>query len=109
MFRVASAFVLLAAISAPALADGMDYPRYHHYRRIYLPPERHVVEKVSPPWSANFLINGTRFTGYSPACFRWAAGERIKLIAGDWNGNCVQAVFYNYYRHSTCEMRCGSW
>src|SRR5262249_54165034 len=35
-----------------------------------------------------------------------AAGERIKLIEGDWNGRCVEAVFYNIYRHNTCEMIC---
>src|SRR5262249_39583573 len=52
-------------------------------------------------------INGTRFTARTPACLGWAAGERIRLIAGDWNGRCVAAVFYNFYRRSTCEMWCG--
>jgi hypothetical protein len=82
----------------------MEYPR-HHYSAP-LPPERHVVEIVQPPWSGNFIINGARFVGRSPACFTWAAGERIKLISGDWDGNCTEAVFYNFYRHSTCEMTC---
>jgi hypothetical protein len=108
MVRVASALilasVLAAAICPAAFADGMEYPR-HHYSAP-LPPERHVVEIVQPPWSGNFIINGARFVGRSPACFTWAAGERIKLISGDWDGNCTEAVFYNFYRHSTCEMTC---
>jgi hypothetical protein len=108
MFRVASACVLAAAVCGPALADGTQYSR--HYHRHYLPPERHVIEVVQPPWSGNFIINGARFTGRSPACFNWAAGERIKLIYGDWNGRCTEAAFYNFYRHSKCEMSCrGGW
>jgi hypothetical protein len=105
MFKVASAAVLAVALCGPAMADGMQYSRYRHY----LPPERHVVEVVQPPWSGNFIINGARFTGKSRACFNWAAGERIKLIAGDWNARCTEAVFYNFYRRSTCEMWCRPW
>jgi hypothetical protein len=108
MVRVASGLVFAVAIGSHALADGMNHP-HHYYHRHYLPPERHVVEIVQPPWSGNFIINGTRFVGQSPACFTWAAGERIKLIAGDWHGRCTQAVFYNYYRHSTCTTVCGGW
>jgi hypothetical protein len=97
-------FALAAATGGTALADGMDYPTYYHHH--HLPPERHVIEVVQPPWSGNFIINGARFTGVSPACLTWAAGERIRLIEGDWNGRCSVAVFYNVYRHSTCEMTC---
>jgi hypothetical protein len=110
MVRVASVSALVvscvvaAAMGSAALADGMDYPTYHHHH--YLPPERHVIEVVQPPWSGNFIINGARFTGVSPACLTWAAGERIRMIEGDWNGRCSVAVFYNVYRHSTCEMTC---
>ena len=104
VFALVVAFVLATAMGATALADGMDYPTYHHHH--YLPPERHVIEIVQPPWSGNFIINGARFIGRSPACFTWSAGERIKLIEGDWNGRCVEAVFYNVYRHNTCEMIC---
>jgi hypothetical protein len=104
VFVLVVAFVLSAAMDRAALADGMDYPSYRSHHR--LPPERHVIEIVQPPWSGNFIINGARFTGHSPACFTWAAGERIKLIEGDWNGLCTEAVFYNVYRHSTCEMTC---
>jgi hypothetical protein len=92
------------ATAAPAGADGMPYRRAHH--GYALPPERHVVEVVQPPWSGNFIINGARFTGRNAACLRWAAGERIRLIAGDWNGRCEEAVFYNYFRRSTCTMWC---
>jgi hypothetical protein len=91
----------------PALADGMGYQRhYHHNHRIHLPPARHVVEVVQPPWSGNFIINGTHFTGRNAACRRWAAGERIRLVAGDWHGQCVAATFYNLSRHSTCQTWC---
>jgi hypothetical protein len=104
MFKWGAAFALTAAVSWPALADG-EYRRYYR-QQIHLPPERHVIEIVQPPWSGNFIINGTRFTGRTVSCLRWAAGERIKLIAGDWNGRCVEAVFYNATRRSTCEMWC---
>jgi hypothetical protein len=109
MVRRVLALAALAALAAPALAD--DGPRYHHHYRhhIYLPPERHVVEVVQPPWSGRFIINGSRFTGLQHACRHWAAGERIKLIEGDWNGRCITAVFYNFRHHSTCEMSCGGW
>jgi hypothetical protein len=65
-----------------------------------------VVEVVQPPWSGNFIINGAHFTGRTRACLRWAAGERIKLLSGDWHGACVVAVFYNFNRHSRCETWC---
>jgi hypothetical protein len=65
-----------------------------------------VIEVVQPPWSGNFIINGTRFTAKTPACWRWAAGERIRLLAGDWNGQCIDAVFYNITQRSVCEMWC---
>jgi hypothetical protein len=108
MFKWMSAFALALLMCAPALADGMDYaPRRYYPQRLYLPPEQHVIEVVQPPWSGNFIINGARFTARTPACFGWAAGERIRLIAGDWNGRCVAALFYNFYRRNTCEMWCG--
>ena len=108
MFRLAAAFALGLASCQPVVADGMNYPRrYHSYQqRHYLPPERHVIEVVRPPYSGNFIINGTRFTAKTAACLPWAAGERITLIAGDWNGQCIDAVFYNVWRRSTCEMWC---
>jgi hypothetical protein len=108
MFKWMSAFALAMFACAPALAAEMEYARPGYYQyRFYLPPEQHVIEVVQPPYSGNFIINGTRFTARTPACLGWAAGERIRLVAGDWNGRCVAAVFYNFYRRSTCEMWCG--
>ena len=65
-----------------------------------------MIEVVQPPYSGNFIINGTRFTAKSATCLRWIAGERIRLLAGDWHGRCVEATFYNLHRRSTCEMWC---
>ena len=106
MFKWVVAMVLAVSLCLPAFADGeyRRYRYYHHY--IYLPPERHVIEVVQPSWSGNSIINGSRFTAKTPACWRWAAGERIRLIAGDWNGQCIDAVFYNVTLRSTCEMWC---
>jgi len=109
MLRVAVAFVLAVLTSqVAAFADGMPYARQwrprHHWH--HLPPARHVVEVVQPPYSGNFIINGIRFAGMTPACFRWTAGDRITLLAGDWHGHCITAVFYNLRRRSTCEMWC---
>jgi hypothetical protein len=109
MFRlVAAVFALGLALCQPVIADGMRYSRQRYYypERHYLPPERHVIEVVQPPYSGRFIINGRRFTAKSTACVDWAAGERIKLVAGDWDGYCVDAVFYNVWRRSTCEMWC---
>lgn len=98
--------VALTVLVAPALAD--EGPRYHDYgRSIYLPPERHVVEVVQPPYSGNFVINGYRFTAKDHSCKNWVAGDRIKLIDGDWRGHCDEAVFRNVTQGSTCEMWCG--
>src|SRR6266550_762796 len=81
-----SRFFLGALLCASAFADGMEYAPRRSYQRFYLPAERHVIEVVQPPYSGNFIINGARFTALTPACFAWVAGERIRLLAGDWNG-----------------------
>jgi len=107
MFKVISAFALGLLLCGAALADGMEYQPRRSYQRFYLPAERHVIEVVQPPYSGNFIINGARFTALTPACFAWVAGERIRLLAGDWNGRCVVALFYNLSRRNTCEMWCG--
>ena len=107
MSRVWAPALALACIACgPALADETRFARYRPYHRYALPPERHVIEVVQPPYSGNFIINGTRFTAKSATCLRWIAGERIKLLAGDWHGRCVEATFYNLHRRSTCEMWC---
>jgi len=106
MFKSVWALVSVLSICAPALADGMQYSHYRYHPGFYLPPERHVIEVVQPPYSGNFIINGRRFVGQSPACLRWAAGEPIRLVSGDSNGQCV-AVFYNYFWRNTCVTSCG--
>jgi hypothetical protein len=95
-------FVLDAFNCRSAFADSMRY-------RAPGLPERHVIEVVRPPYSGNFIINGTRFVGRTRACLRWVAGERIRLVAGDWHGRCADAVFYNYVRRNTCRASCGGW
>jgi hypothetical protein len=112
MLKWMSAFALAMLACAPALAEETEYSRpgyyqYYYQYRYSLPSEQHVIEVVQPPYSGNFIINGTRFTARTPSCFSWAAGERIRLIAGDWNGRCVAARFYNFYRRNTCEVWCG--
>ena len=78
MLKPIAVFAMTMSIAAPALADGMDYtPRRHYPARFYLPAERHVIEVVQPPYSGNFIINGRRFVGQSPACLRWAAARRM--------------------------------
>jgi hypothetical protein len=107
MLRVWSGVALALSICQPVLADDMDIARQRYYQYRYtLPPARHVIEVVQPPFSANFIINGARFTGVTPACFSWVAGERIRLVAGNWNAQCVEAVFYNLYRRNTCVTLC---
>jgi hypothetical protein len=107
MFRVALAFGLVFSVCQQLFADEAPYRRPLHYRHgWYLPRERHVIEVVQPPYSGIFIINGIRFTGMTPACFGWAAGEPIGLVAGDWHGHCRTAVFYNFWRRNTCQMWC---
>jgi hypothetical protein len=109
IFTAATLLALLLAFSQTAFAADLVSPRrphaaYHH--AIVLPPERHVIERVHPPFGGDFLINGTVFAPASPACLGWAAGEPIRLVAGDWHAQCVTAVFYNVTRHQSCEMLC---
>ena len=99
--------VALMVLAAPAFADEGPRHRHHGGYVIYLPPERHVVEVVQPPYSGNFVINGYRFKGLEQSCAGWVAGDRIKLISGDWHARCDVAVFRNMTRGSTCEMSCG--
>jgi hypothetical protein len=95
------------ASSSPASADGMTTHYRHAAWHIYLPPGRHVIEKVRPPGSGVFVINGHTFA--SPACPHWTAGDRITLLAGDWNGYCETATFRNLRRGGICTMSCSGW
>ncbi|HEY6993331.1 MAG TPA: hypothetical protein VH397_06450 [Xanthobacteraceae bacterium] len=108
MLKAGVAFALGLLMCQPVLADEMGIARQRYYQYGFaLPAERHVIEVVSPPYSARFIINGARFAGWTRPCFSWAAGERIRLIAGDWNGRCIGAIFYNYTRRNRCETWCG--
>ncbi len=104
-----SIFVLLLAMSigGPAVSAELGLGGPHIARATQLPLERHVIEVVRPPYSGAYIINGTPFTALSAACADWNAGERITLLAGDWHGRCVGAVFYNVARHRACQMWCG--
>jgi hypothetical protein len=107
MTKTVWALVFAVMIGQPAHADGMRASRYRAVPWYVLPPERHVIEVVQPPWSGNFIINGRRFTGRTPSCLRWAAGEPIRLRAGDWHGRCIEATFYNLLRRNSCTAWCG--
>ena len=65
MFKWVLALLLGLLPAQAAIADGMVGPRYRsYYPGYYLPPERHVVEVVQPPWSGNFIMRfrSPRFT-----------------------------------------------
>jgi hypothetical protein len=109
MIRWVLAFTMLTASAFADEAPPREHHHHYHHHHIYLPPERHVVEVVQPPYSGNFIINGTRFVGKNHACRHWVAGDRIKLLDGDWNAQCDEAVFYNLTQGSTCEMICRGW
>jgi hypothetical protein len=110
LYRSLATVVLAIATLAPAVAADIEADqraRVIIHRHYVLPPERHVVEKVMPPYSGNYLINGTWMRAMTPACTRWVAGERIRLVAGDWHRSCSAAVIYNVSRRMTCELACG--
>src|SRR4051812_26653159 len=94
---ILSATVMLTLLAPvpQADADGMParvHHRHWHHPHISLPPERHVVEVNKPTGSGYYTINGASFTAGDATCARWAAGERIRLLQGDWNGWCSTAV-----------------
>jgi hypothetical protein len=104
---------LTASVPAPSEAaeTGARTRTHHHrhswhHRHIVLPAERHVIEITRPTASGYFVINGRSFSAMTETCARWAAGERITLVSGDWNGACSSAVFYNARRRQVCEMWC---
>jgi hypothetical protein len=104
-----SIFVFVLAILAcrPALSADLSALSTERGRHVLLRPERLVIEVVRPPYSGSFIINGANFTAKSAACSGWTAGDRITLLAGDWHGRCVDAVFHNVARHGACQMWCG--
>lgn len=105
MSKSLAALFLAVLASHPAVSADLGA----HARRplSLLPPGRHVIEIVRPPYSGSFIINAAAFTAKTPACWNWEAGERVTLLAGDWHGRCIDAVFYNVARHHSCAMWCG--
>jgi hypothetical protein len=105
MSKSLAALFLAILVCQPALSADLGV---HANRSVSaLPPERHVIEIVRPPYSGSFIINAAAFTAKTPACWNWAAGERVKLVAGDWHGRCIDAVFYNVTLRRSCAMWCG--
>jgi hypothetical protein len=112
IFSTCLVIVLATAACGPARSADLGEVapvRYWHaeHHRIVLPPERHAIELVRPPYSGNFIINRAHFTAETTACLGWTAGDQIVLRSGDWHGYCVDAVFYNVSRRSSCAMWCG--
>jgi len=104
MSKSPAALFLLVLASQPAVSADLGA---YAPRGYLLPPARHVIEIVRPPYSGGFIINAAAFTAKTPACRDWEAGERVTLLAGDWHGRCTDAVFYNVVRHRSCAMWCG--
>jgi hypothetical protein len=108
---VAAVAFLSLVLSVPAFAADMTVPhaRHYHHHSYRLPPERHVVEKVSPPGSGIYLLNGAWFAALSPRCAGWVAGDRVRLVAGEPHGYCRAAVVRNLSRGMTCKLACRAW
>jgi hypothetical protein len=105
MSKSLAALCLAILACQPALSADLGVRA--HGGMTPLPPERHVIEIVRPPYSGSFIINAAAFTAKTPACRNWAAGERVTLLSGDWHGRCVDAVFYNFVHRRSCAMWCG--
>src|SRR6266700_7830814 len=52
-------------------------------RGTILPRERHVLER-RPMGDGMFLMNGRWYRAEVGHCWHWAAGDLIRLRAGDW-------------------------
>lgn len=104
MITRAGSVISALLVCQPAFADEPAYTRHRH--RHYLPPTRHVVELVAPPFSGQFVINGFRYDGVAPACYRWVPGQPVRLISGSWFGDCASATFYNVSTRDTCQTVC---
>jgi hypothetical protein len=89
-----------------AIGTGAARVAAEHHRHGGLPSERHLIESVRPPYIGSYIINGALLTAKSGVCTGWAAGDRATLLAGDWQGRCVDAVFRNAARHRSCQMWC---
>jgi|SRR5947209_12879333 len=111
--RIASC-IFAAVLCGPAVAAELHEPtaaRTTSVTRHYaLPPERHVLEIVNfSSFGLRFLINGHYFRASPSDCPGWIAGDRVALLAGDWHGYCVTAVFQDLTRGRSCRVSCDSW
>jgi len=102
-------FILAGMLCGPAaaaeLGDATPAPRAYHYGG--LPPERHVLEVVNfSSFGLRFLINGHYFSANPLECPGWVAGDRLRLVAGEWHGYCATAVFYDVTQHRSCRVSC---
>jgi len=102
-----SGSILLPTILLGARAVMVCQPALARERHA-VPAERHVIEVVRPPHGGSYIINGAYFTAKSATCSSWNAGDRITLLAGDWHGHCIDAVFRNAAHRGACQMWCGS-
>jgi hypothetical protein len=93
-------FVL--SLSQPSFADEPG----HMPKQSYSFGTRHVIEVVTPPYSGRFVINGFRYDGVEPACLAWVPSQPVRLVSGSFNGDCVNATFYNASLRSTCQTVC---
>jgi hypothetical protein len=110
-----TSFIFAALLCGPAVAAELDeatvapYANISRFRYI-LPPERHVVETVNfSSFGLRFFINGHYFRASPWDCPGWIAGDRVALLAGDWHGYCVTAVFRDRTRNRTCRVSCDPW
>jgi hypothetical protein len=105
MLKLTLLLLLTSFASEPAAATGA--PVRHIFA---LSRERHVVEVVDvSSRGVRFIINGHGFAVANGACSGWTAGDRVRLVAGDWHGYCATAVFHNATRRRNCQTWCNAW
>jgi hypothetical protein len=103
-FGLASVTCLTLLLCQPTFADEAGYAQHRH--RHHLPPSPHVVELVAPPYSGQFVINGFRYDGVTPACLHCVPGQPVRLVSGSWFGDCTSATFYNVSTRNACQTLC---
>lgn len=102
-------FIVLGTASAAELSIDNALSGRLHYRvdRFVRVLPEHVVEVSIRPPGHRYIINGAYWTGTSPACFGWAPKQRVRMIVGEWHGNCSTAIIRNVTLGRTCEFVCG--
>jgi hypothetical protein len=95
------------AVQAAELSVGDAPARTYRVRHYWRAVPQHVVEVAIRPLGHQYIINGRYWTGTSNACFGWGPKQRVRMISGEWHGNCATAVIRNVTLGRTCEMICG--